>query len=556
MNRYMIISIFGMLLFTACQDMDLIPKDNLSDPLYWKTAADFEAAANTLYNSALQDFSDYNTDCDSDIAYALAANDISNGSWVAPDNDGDWNAHYANLRQANLILEKAATYSGDREEIKKYVAEARFFRAYLHWRLTSKFGAVPIVTVVPDVDSDILFTGRNPKNEVEDFILSELEDLYPDLPLKQDVRPEQVGRVTQGAALALKARVALYAGIWAKYHGDRDDYTHLLDQAVMAAQKVIDSGQYTLFEGMGEESYRYLFIEEGDDSPEDILSSRYYKDIRMHSASSQFAWGFSGAPTKKLADMYLCLLTGLPITHPESSFQGYDRIADGFENRDSRMGQTFLIPGTVYNNFEQTGTGLVASPQFSTRPETRTGYKLWKFMGEQKGTDTQAEYDYHVIRYAEVLLILAEATYEKNESISDEVLNRTINVIRSRKGVEVPFLTNDFVNRYQLDMREEIRRERTVELAFEGHRRLDLRHWKTAEEELKQPVKGIKYAGTEYQQLDVLNNGNPGLVDPDGFLIVEGEANRTFVAPKHYLYSVPLTQMYINPQLRPNNPGW
>ena len=153
-------------------------------------------------------------------------------------------------------------------------------------------------------------------------------------------------------------------------------------------------------------------------------------------------------------------------------------------------------------------------------------------------------------------MILAEATFEKDGAVSDEILDKTINVIRNRSGVKMPPLTNKFVSDHQLDMLTEIRRERTVELAFEGFRRDDLRRWKTAETELKQAIKGIKYKGTEYESLGVLNSGNPGLVDENGFLIVEPAGDRQFITNKHYLYSVPLIQLHLTPNLAPNNPGW
>ena len=252
--------------------------------------------------------------------------------------------------------------------------------------------------------------------------------------------------------------------------------------------------------------------------------------------------------------MYLCK-DGLPIDK-SSLFKGYQTINSEFENRDPRMSQTFLIPGTLYTDFEQGKLITECPPKFSDRPETRTGYKLWKFIGEEKTQDTQATYDYHIIRYAEVLLILAEATYEKDGYISDDVLNETINVLRSRTGINMPALTNSFAEKYQLNILTEIRRERCVELAFEGFRRDDLRRWKTAEKELKEPIKGIMYKGSEYETLNVLNSGNPGLTDEDGFLIVEPESERHFDANKHYLYSIPLMQLYLNPNLLPNNPGW
>lgn len=446
------------------------------------------------------------------------------------------------------------SYPGNKNEIRIYEAEARFFRAYQYWRLIKRFGDVPLIKSVLDVNSEELMGHRSKRKEVEDFILQELQDISTVLPLHNELLDEEKGRITSGAALALKARVALFTGTWAKYHGHRDDVVQLLEQSISAANAVIQSQQYSLFEEKGKDSYRYLFIEAGDGSSEDILSNRYYKNIRTHNASSQFAWGWCGTPTRKMADMYLCK-DGLPIKK-STAFRGYETINSEFENRDPRMAQTFLIPGTIYSDFEQGKPSSICPPKFSDRPETRTGYKLWKFIGEEKGQDTQAEYDYHVIRYAEVLLILAEATFEKDGYISDDILNKTINILRNRAGVNMPPLSNKFVVDHQLDMLSEIRRERTVELAFEGFRRDDLRRWKIAETELNQAVKGIKYKGTEYETLGVLNSGNPGLVDENGFLIIEPKTDRQFLPDKHYLYSVPLMQLHLNPNLGPNNPGW
>ena len=149
---------------------------------------------------------------------------------IAPNSDGDWNDRFEDLRQCNMILTKAESYEGDPSGIARYVAEARFFRAYTHWRLMKKFNDVPILTKVLEVDSPELYGARNTQAEVEDFILSELDAAIPDLPLQSELTDEEIGRVTQGAALALKARVALFAGTWAKYHQHRSDYQDLLQQ--------------------------------------------------------------------------------------------------------------------------------------------------------------------------------------------------------------------------------------------------------------------------------------------------------------------------------------
>lgn len=553
------VAIVALMTMQSCEDMDLSPKSELPDNWYWDSPAGYEKTANQLYYDietflVIYETSNKARDVDSDIAYELAENTISNGTQIAPNSENEWNNCYEQIRNSNLIIQKSETYEGDATEIERYVMEARFFRAYYYWRLMKRYTDVPLIKIPLTYDSPELYSARASQKDVEDFILSELEAIYNKLPLQSELTTNELGRVTRGAVLALKARVALFSGTWAKYHQHRTDYTGLLDQAITAANLIISSNEYSLYEGAGNESYRQLFIEKGDDSRESIFARRYARDIAMHSTGHSTYWGWRGTPTKKLADMYLCKSTGLPIDKSGAGFAGYEKIEDEFKNRDPRMNQTFLMPGTAYISPQE--GDLVCSPKFTTRPETRTGYKLWKFMGEEKTNTNEATYDYHVIRYSEVLLILAEATFEKNNSISDDILKNTINVIRSRKGVEMPGLTNKFVTDNGLDMQTEIRRERTVELAFEGFRRDDLRRWKTAETELKQAIRGIKYKGTEYEDLEVLNSGNPGTVDSDGFLIVEPAANRIFLTPKNYYFSLPLDELQLNKNLAPNNPGW
>lgn len=552
-NIRLIVSVLLVVLAAmfSCQSLDLLPKDNLSDPQFWKTPSDFQKAANRLYER----MESFNTDDNaSDIAFGGGANSTSNGTYIAPNSDGGWNDRYTDLRYTNTILEKAEAYAGDKAAIKVYVAEARFFRAYTMWRLMKRFGGAQLITGVLTTSSPELYGSRSSQAGIEDFILSELQACHTDLPLASAVAAADRGRVTRGAALALKARVALFAGTWAKYHGHRTDAAQILDQAIIAAEAVRASGEYSIWSGAGADSYRYMFIEKGDDNGEAILDNRYVKDIRMHGTSHTSYWGDRQSPTKKLADMYLMKETGLPISDPESGFKGYDRMSDEFEGRDPRMTQTFLLPGMTFISVQD--GAVLNSPMFNTRPNTKTGYKTWKFVGEDWTGDAQNTYDCHIIRYAEVLLILAEATFEKDGSISDAVLNNTINVIRGREGVEMPPLTNAFVTANGLDMLTEIRRERTVELAFEGFRRDDIRRWKTAETELAQAIKGFKYTGSEYEELSVLSTSEASNVDEDGFYIVEAAMNRKFVAPKNYHYSLPLDETKLNPNLLPNNPGW
>lgn len=193
--------------------------------------------------------------------------------------------------------------------------------------------------------------------------------------------------------------------------------------------------------------------------------------------------------------MYLAT-DGLPI-QKSSLFQGYGTLTSEFQNRDPRMAMTFIVPGSTI--FFEGGLMQPTYPVFSGTNATHTGYMIRKFLDETiDATQFQGAYDFKEFRYGEVLLILAEGLYEKNGMISDQDLDRTINLLRSR--VNMPPLTNSFVTENGLNMLDEIRRERTVELAFEGFKRDDLRRWKTAEDVLPKAIKGVKFVGTEYQQ--------------------------------------------------------
>jgi hypothetical protein len=153
-----------------------------------------------------------------------------------------------------------------------------------------------------------------------------------------------------------------------------------------------------------------------------------------------------------------------------------------------------------------------------------------------------------LIRYAEVLLNNAEAKFELNGSISDEDLNKTINLLRDRVGMI--HLTNAFVAANGLDMRTEIRRERRIELALEGFRYWDLIRWKTAETELPKTLKGTKYFPDEYGTTAQVTIG------ADGFVVVQDVSKRHFDPQRDYLWPLPLQELGLNPNLGDNNPNW
>lgn len=553
-NNFILTFVVAILLFTGCsKDLDLFPKDTVSDMSFWKSAADYKLAANNLYLS-LEGFSF--VDINSDIAFNVP-NSISNGTLQPSETDGNWNTPYTYIRRCNNIILKAEE-SQIKNDVKIYVAEAKFFRAYNYWRLFRLYGGVPVVTKVLDIDSEELYAPRASRNETVDLILKDLTEAASDLPESKSLAAADRGRITRGAANALKARVALFEGTWGKYRNDAGA-TAYLDIALEAAGAVINSGQYAMYKGMAEDSYRYLFIEPGDDSDECILDRRYQKDISHHNFTGTIQQGNGYLPTKKLADMYLCN-DGLPISK-SLLFQGYDAWTSEYENRDPRMAMTFMTPG-IMAYYPLYAVRVECWPFYPSR-NASTGYTVFKFMSEDlEGLSylRKLEFDCHIIRYAEVLLIYAEAVFEKNGSISDADLDKTVNVIRER--VNMPALTNAFVSDNGLDMKQELRRERTVELAMEGFRWDDLRRWKTAETEMKEDLKGIKIKGTAWTE-PILIEGtdrNPyhqetyqNKTDADGFIIVE--TGRIFNPDKQYLLPLPMKEISINRNLE-QNPGY
>jgi hypothetical protein len=357
--------------------------------------------------------------------------------------------------------------------------------------------------------------------------------------------------------------VALFEGTWRKFRNE-DGANEYMDIALEAANAVINSGQYGLFTGAGAESYLKLFDEQGDNTPECILDRRYESLVNGHDFTYRMQLnGF--LPTKRLADMYLCT-DGLPVDR-SPLFQGYEKRTSEFENRDPRMTQTIMIPGTL--SYAYLHSGQIENWPFYPQGVYTTGYIIYKYVLQNPDYqmppyNRQQTSDRHIIRYAEVLLILAEALYEKNGSISDDDLNKTVNLLRQRAGMPTP-LTNAFVTANGLNMRDELRRERTVELALEGFRRDDLRRWKTAETELVKAIRGIKIVGTEWTEpiLVAGEDKNPyGLeawqsrADAEGFLIGEAASARANFNPaKHYLLPLPAKEIQLNPNLQ-QNPGW
>ncbi|MCL3781047.1 RagB/SusD family nutrient uptake outer membrane protein [Prolixibacteraceae bacterium JC049] len=555
------------------ESLDRFPLNDMTEAAFFKKPADFEKFANYFY-TRMPSWS--YADNESDITRSTGFNAVSNGTNQVPDNDNFWKDRYSTLRDINYLLDQCEKYE-DKESIAKYKAEALFFRAFEHFRLVSRYGGVPVSTKVLDVNSEELFAPRNTRDEVFALIIKDLESAIAVLPTQSNISDSDYGRISKGAAQALLARVCLYEGTWKKFRGE--DGNSLLQKALKASDEVIKSNNYTLFsrEDLGDDWFSYLFTLDDNVqtnpkslneaiNKEFILVNKYDFNLRK-SPGAIYGNRVSSrlCPTKKLADMFLCA-DGLPVSK-SNLFEGYGQLDSEFKNRDIRMSHLFQIPKKQYwGAGEQWGRdwskpeselgdpttsgGWIYFGQADFGSRTSTGYNHHKFC--PYSTKSGFGIDFPIIRLPEVLLTYAEAAYELNGTITDAQLDYSINKLRDR--VNLPHLTVAFANANGLNMREEIRRERTVELYMEDFRSNDLKRWYMAHLELNKPMRGIKYTGTEWETFQHTKNITIP-TDSEGFLVLEDESTRKFNKDKNYLFPIPANQLVANPNLK-QNPGW
>jgi len=400
-----------------------------------------------------------------------------------------YSRHYTAIGRVNSLLEnmERAKDVVSQERYEEIQAQALVIRAYHYLYLTELFGDVPLVLGTFNNIEEALLP-RSAKAAIVDQIINDLNTASNSLP--NTYTGANKGKITKGAALALKARIALY--------------NNRLSEAADAAKTIMDneaSMGYTLHPNYGE-----LFGLAGENSSEIILSMPY-KDgfqtsIFPRSQGSRNHSGYStNVPTQSMIDSYEAS-DGKPID--ESVV--YDPTQP-FENRDPRLNASIILPGTVWAGqiFEshpdsvtlRSADGTALGRNNNCRnviwPAAFCGYMWKKYTIEEYQIANQiwSDYDFILIRLAEVLLTYAEAKIELNQ-IDNSVLN-AINRVRARAyGLDVsntasyPAITS--VD--QAELRKVMRRERKVELANEGFRLFDIRRWRIAEKVMPVTIYG------------------------------------------------------------------
>ncbi|TVT41606.1 RagB/SusD family nutrient uptake outer membrane protein [Hymenobacter setariae] len=516
----------------SCQKLDLPPTDRPTDATFWQQPSDADNVLTTAYENLYNSEYFFFNETLSDNAYNKSDVNGSNARNIAEGAYGtnqarvtnEWGYHYSGIRKCNQLLANIDKISGLDAGLKaRYIAEARALRAYQYFQLLTWYGDVPLVTTEISV-SDAAGLTRTGRAEVLDFVLKELDAAAADLPLNTAYAATDRGRFTKGGALAVKARVLLYEGRWA-------DVTAVTEQLIGG-----QAGSYSLFS-----SYAGVFSPNNEGNSEVMLDLQYLFPSRTYSEQRFFIPRTEGklicaiAPTQELVDSYL-MANGKAIGDAGS---GYSE-ATPYVGRDPRLSATLVYDGYKWQRPDGSsilirtlpGTGDNSIDRADASP---TGYYSAKYFDPTADANLNSGLNLILVRYADVLLMHAEAKNELGLLTAAE-WDRTIGALRRRAGFTDPAALT-FPGGDKASLQAVVRRERRTELAMEGLRIFDLRRWKTAQTALTGYAHGIKA-------------GDPNV--DNGYLRVD---QRTFDPAKHYLWPVPQRERDINPNLT-QNPGW
>ena len=429
-----------------------------------------------------------------------------------PDDDkcikDKWERDYAGILRANTVLYYAPTIVGlDETLCKRYMAEAKFLRAYFYADLIEIYGDVPYRTETEGLKKKI--SPRVDKETILYNILLDLDEAAKDLPEEYDA--VDYGRATKGAAYALKARICLY--------------NHLYDWCIDACRNVIALNLYDLHP-----SYKELFTVAVEKTNKEYIFTQQFIQGKNSEGLSGIFWTKLSAYSAyqishNLVEEFYMKSTGLRYDVEGS---GYSKFAP-YSDRDPRL---------LYN---------IKIEQGDMTGKNHTGYKAQKFVDDAanpSGIHRDDEIDYPLIRYADVLLMLAEALVESGSYDYDEVVG-LVDRIRQRGDVMMPTIGQVEGKDGPLsqdELRQVIRHERRVEFPLEGLRYSDIRRWEIGPEALTDCYAVVK----------ITDNSDPE--NPSTYYDKTVFMKRTFNTAKGYLWPIPAIEIQTNPMV--NNPGY
>ncbi|WP_262244936.1 RagB/SusD family nutrient uptake outer membrane protein [Parapedobacter soli] len=582
-------------MISSCVDLDLNPLSEGSSETWYASQQEIEMSLNDFYRT---DFFP--------IMHRIAGDDITNRTNTVPFFTGAltatngtistiWENYYKGIARALRLLnnmDKARAMGISDADITRYEGEAYFYLGYAYGFLAFRWGDV-ILDKVGMTLNEAYTAERSPKSDVLAYSYECLEEAAKRLPNSYS----GIQRATKGAALAFKARIALYNG----------DY----QVAAQAAKACMDLGVYRLHDNYQDLftaswSDEWIFFFRGDVT----LRQYYWAADEPQNYVNRTAGGFQAkSPSYELVCAYTCI-DGLPID--ESPLYN---PKDFFENRDPRLAMTVVPFATAYTKSVLDGTykwedyewlgfeyspsplrltvhrasdgALVSNQDSKARSEhsTYNGLTFKKFVDHtwMENGFAGAPTTYPMLRYGDVLLMYAEAMIELDQC-TQEVLDATINKVRERAYAGTGLTYPRVVLGTQAAMRTVLRTERYIELAFEGHRFDDLIRWRVAEKYLNRPIyflhrtwsgstawNGDENAvSSDFRKLiqnwkegnypiggipEIDENGMADLayMADAGYIVVAN--NRQFPADRDYLWPIPDADILVNPNLE-QNPNW
>lgn len=589
MKKY-ILYLCAVMVLASCNDdfLDKYPQTSVAPEEFFKTEEDLELYVNGLLTMAGP--GNYLADQSSDNNATTGAVEIKNIMTGTPSSQtitGGWN--WGTLRNINYFLDNYTKAAGSEEGIAHYVGLARYYRAVFYFDMVKRYSDVPWYETTLNPGDEDLYKPRDSREMVMSKVMEDLD--YAMANVRESV---PIGTPDLWAVKAFTARVALYEGTYRKYHNElglEGSSAEWLEKAKTVSTEIINSGLFSIYNsGNPESDYGSLFASQNLlGNPEIILANIYdvNKD-RGANVNTVIFGDYEQSPSKDLVKSYL-MRDGSRFTDTDD----FDKkgFVEEFQDRDPRLSQTIVYPGWVREP--------EPVPYIQSLNKNFTGYHQLKgYVNSIDNVEISSD-DFPVYRFAETLLIYAEAKAELNE-LSQGDLDMSVNVLRLRAGMPNldmasananpdSFLSSKYpsVSGANQGVLLEIRRERRVEMALEGYRYDDLMRW-SAGKLLENIPEGMYFPGLG--KYDMTGDGiedvilidkdsvipvgdekesnslgisliyyKAGTIDENVDVFLSGGVNggnmvtetsvRNFVEPKYYYRPVPIQQITLNPNL-------
>nr|WP_294872473.1 RagB/SusD family nutrient uptake outer membrane protein [uncultured Pedobacter sp.] len=528
------------LIFGGCKKaLDLQPLDSYSEKDVWSDPKLAQVFVNNIYNETVLAYQD------GGFGWAAQTDELyGNFNWTnenlyvrgeaTPDNQtsgslNHWNKMYASIRSSNIFFANIGKITGADEAVSTMKGEVYFLRALAYFELLKRFGGVPLIVKVYDVNDRSFDEKRATWLETKDFILADITEALKTLPAVYP-NDNDKGRATAGAALALKSRLLLYA---ASPYFNKSNDRKLWEDAKLAAKAVIDftGVKYALYGNAANGTYNKTFL---DFFNPEIIFGRVYSGLvkadRYNTVSRDLSPnGYNGYSAYNVVqqmvdDFEMADGTKFSWSNPEQAKNPY-------LNREPRFYETILANNQQFKGrltgFFEGGDDSPQSP-YSPWNASKTRYCVRKMVDETHDWNVQ-DYDatqWAVFRLSEIYLNYAEACSALGED--GEALTY-LNKIRTEKA-GLPAVSGTGTA-----LMEKIRHERRIELCFEGHRYFDIRRW------------GIAEVGSEDAKGVIIRKQSNGTFTYEVMTVQE----RTWV-PSFYYYPIPRTEIQKNPGIVQN----